>query len=146
MAGTARMAHKPRILRALNTKEQLIAAELRRARRPLSAYELMERLSDQGVSAPVTVYRALARLTEAGLAHRVESMNAFVACTHGPHAANAVFAICEGCGAVVEFAEPQAVACLAEWAARNAFEVSKMTLELRGRCCTCASDPAPMQS
>lgn len=136
------MARKPRI-RALNEKEQLIAEELRRARRPLSAYELMDRLSDQGVSAPVTVYRALARLTDAGLAHRVESINAFVACTHGPHTANAVFAICEDCGSVIEFSEPDAVASLSRWAVSNAFEVAKMTLELRGRCKGCALEESP---
>ena len=49
--------------------------------RPLGAYEVMDRLAEQGPRpAPITVYRALDFLLENGLAHRIESRNAFVAC------------------------------------------------------------------
>lgn len=72
--------------------------------RPLKAYDLMHALADRGRSAaPPTVYRALKFLTEMGLAHRIESLNAFVACRFlgEPHLAG--FHICERCHAVEEF-------------------------------------------
>src|SRR5579863_9064435 len=69
--------------------------------RPLGAYEIMERLADDGRPAPITVYRALDFLRDNGLVHRIESRNAFVACVHShPSAEPVVFLICERCGAV----------------------------------------------
>ena len=68
--------------RPLNAKEKLVLAALRRCGKPASAYDLIDDLKPDGVKAPPTVYRALGRLIEAGLVHRLELLNAFVACTH----------------------------------------------------------------
>ena len=73
---------------------------------PLGAYELIDRLAEQGARpAPITIYRALDFLREQGLVHRIESRNAFIACVHN-HASGdpVVFLICEKCGAVGEAA------------------------------------------
>src|SRR5271165_5663166 len=94
--------------------ERLIASALRDARRPLGAYDLMHLLSKEGVSSPTTVYRALNRLTEAGLAHRIETLNAFIPCAQGCQSGSAVFAICAECGAVNEFSDRDIVKRLAE--------------------------------
>ncbi|MEW5965202.1 MAG: Fur family transcriptional regulator [Pseudomonadota bacterium] len=115
----------------------MIVEALQRAGRPVSAYEIIDRLRDRAVLAPQTVYRALDRLIAQGQAHRLESLNAFVACCQIGHHGAAVFAICEGCGAVTEFDEPKAIERLAGWADRNDFAVRQMTLELRGRCAAC---------
>lgn len=106
----------------------------------MSAYELIDRLRDKAVLAPQTVYRALDRLIAAGRAHRLESINAFVACNHPEHAETAAFAICEGCGAAVEFTDLAAIAGLRDWADRANFAVREMTLELRGRCAVCRGE------
>lgn len=103
----------------------------------MSAYELIDSLREKAVLAPQTVYRALDRLIADGKAHRLESINAFVACNHPRHEGVAVFAICEGCGTVREFYQPSAVDQLSQWAASNAFAVREMTLELRGQCEAC---------
>lgn len=118
-------------------QDKLIVEALRDAQRPVSAYELIDQLRDKGVTAPPTVYRALNRLIADGLAHRLESLNAFVACKHPSHRGNVVFAICEECGSVTEFDEPAAVERLAAWAAKAKFAVREMTLELRGLCLAC---------
>jgi Fur family zinc uptake transcriptional regulator len=55
------------------------------------------------VSSPPTVYRPLNRLTALGLTHRIETLSAFVACSHGGHAGTAAFAICTDCGNVLAF-------------------------------------------
>ena len=117
----------------------MIVEALRGIGRPVSAYELIDRLRDKATLAPQTVYRSLDRLIADGQAHRLESLNAFVACRHPSHEGVAVFAICEDCGIVTEFDEPQAVDRLLGWAKKAKFAVDRMTLELRGRCRTCTT-------
>ncbi len=87
---------------------------LARGTQPVGAYEIVDALAEDGPRpAPVTVYRALDFLVGQGLAHRIESRNAFVACSHVAcsHAEPAaqehgtsVFLICRRCGAVTEVA------------------------------------------
>lgn len=115
----------------------MIVAALRDAGRPVSAYEIIDRLRDQAVLAPQTVYRSLDRLIASGTAHRLESLNAFVACAHATHEGTAVFAICDDCGSVTEFDSEKAIDVLASWARKKQFAVRTMTLELRGRCGEC---------
>ena len=95
---------------------------------------LLSRSAGKASARPPTVYRALQRLIEDGLAHRLESLNAFVACDHPHHHGKAVFAICDSCGTVKEFDSPAAVKNLQAWAGKNDFKVRSMTMELRGRC------------
>ena len=67
------------------TKNQgLVFDVLSHSQGPLSAYTILDKLRDHGFRAPLQVYRALEKLLEFGLVHRLESINAFVACAH-PH-------------------------------------------------------------
>jgi Fur family transcriptional regulator, zinc uptake regulator len=131
------MPRTPTKRRSAADQDKIIVEALRGAGRPVSAYELIEQVRGHGVTAPPTVYRALQRLIEDGLAHRLESLNAFVACNHPHHPGKAVFAICDACGAVTEFDSASAIKTLQTWAKRNTFQVRSMTLELRGRCANC---------
>jgi Fe2+ or Zn2+ uptake regulation protein len=81
----------------------MIVEALRGVGRPVSAYELIDSLREKATLAPQTVYRSLDRLIADGQAHRLESLNAFVACRHPAHEGAAVFAICDDCGIVTEF-------------------------------------------
>lgn len=119
----------------------MIVQALKGAGRPVSAYEIIDQLRDEATLAPQTVYRALDRLIAQGAAHRLESLNAFVACSHEAHAGTAVFAICNSCGSVTEFDEAKAIGALAKWAQNAHFTVASMTLELRGTCETCGANP-----
>jgi Fur family zinc uptake transcriptional regulator len=124
-------------------QDKMIAEALRDVGRPVSAYELIEELRSKASLAPQTVYRSLDRLIAEGQAHRLESLNAFVACRHASHEGEtAVFAICNDCGTVSEFDEPAAVDRLAAWARKAKFAVDRMTLELRGRCRDCIARTA----
>ncbi len=120
----------------------MIVEALRGVGRPVSAYELIERLREQAILAPQTVYRSLDRLIADGRAHRLELLNAFVACRHPIHEGAVVFAICDDCGTVAEFDEPDAVDRLFAWAKAAKFRVDTMTLEIRGRCRACSARPA----
>ncbi len=116
-----------------------IYGALRSARSPMTAYQILDAVRPQGISAPPTVYRALARLVDEGLAHRVESLNAYVACVHAQHGEEvAIFAICRNCGSVDEIDDAATVSGVRHVAEGRGFKVEHMTVELRGLCAICA--------
>lgn len=129
---------------SLNTKEAIVLAALRVAPRPRTAYELINELRDEGITAPPTVYRALNRLITLGHAHRLESLNAYIACRSGHCASrsNVAFAICDDCGLVEEIEEPVAIAGIEAWAEGSRFAVGSITFELHGTCRSCCEDRA----
>jgi Fur family zinc uptake transcriptional regulator len=104
---------------------------------PASAYDIQAHLASTEYVAATTIYRALDHLIAEGLAHKLESLNAYLACTHGHHRGSVVFAICEECGGVTEFCEPEVKQALDAWSAASQFEVNDMTLEMRGSCMAC---------
>jgi Fur family transcriptional regulator, zinc uptake regulator len=124
------------------TKNQgLVLGTLEKAEGPLSAYTILDALRDDGLRAPLQVYRALDKLLDLGLVHRLESMNAFVACAH-PHDHSSTmmaFAICERCGNVSEFSDAVVQERLTGWTAANDFTPSKTTIEIKGLCGACAA-------
>jgi len=126
---------------ALTKNQSLVFGTLNRADGPLTAYAILDELRAEGFRAPLQVYRALERLQDYGLVHRLESLNAFVACSH-PNCAkheSAAFAICEICGQVTEFSSEQAMDGLKAWADSAGFTPVKTTIELRGTCGKCAT-------
>jgi Fur family zinc uptake transcriptional regulator len=125
----------------LTRNQELVLGVLAHSEGPLSAYDILDRLRGDGVRAPLQVYRALDKLTERGLAHRLESLNAFVCCAdaHCHERGSIGFAICDRCGRVEEFAEEAVAKRLAGWAKGAGFAPSRMTIELRGLCAGCAA-------
>jgi Fur family transcriptional regulator, zinc uptake regulator len=124
---------------ALNDTQQRVQDILAAASGPLSAYEVLDRMRVHGAVTPPTIYRSLDRLIEIGLAHRLESLNAYVACSHPHPHEMAAFAICERCGSVTEFSDPQIDKRLSGWATAHAFKPKKITIEMRGLCEACAA-------
>lgn len=116
---------------------EMVAAALRKAGKPLTAYEVLDRLRSAGVSGPPTVYRALDRLIADGRVHRLESLNAFVLCSHAHDNDAAAFAICDDCGSVSEFSTAKLSKEIAQWARRARFDVQLANLEIHGRCGDC---------
>ena len=136
------MVEKTGKRRPTREQDNMILEALRDMDQPASAYELIDQLRHKATLAPQTVYRSLDRLIADGQAHRLESLNAFVACRHPSHRGAAIFAICDECRSVTEFNEADAVNSLAAWARKAKFDVRQMTLELRGRCKSCANAEA----
>jgi Fur family zinc uptake transcriptional regulator len=124
--------------RTLSPTQERVLALLSEATRPLTAYDLLGLLRSEGVNAPPTVYRALDRLMREGLAHRIESLNAFVACNRPHHHDLAAFAICDDCGLVSEVTDTELEGRLGSLAARSGFHVARAMVELRGHCAACA--------
>ena len=123
----------------LTRNQTLVLDRLAAASVPMSAYDILDTLREEGIKAPLQVYRALDKLLEKGLAHRLESLNAFVACAE-PHChRNGIiaFAICETCGSVAEFADDVVRERLRHWSDAEGFSPNRTTVEIRGTCANC---------
>jgi Fur family transcriptional regulator, zinc uptake regulator len=130
---------RPRLASA-NTEHVLRV--LRSAVAPMTAYDILKSIRSERPWAPPTAYRALTRLVDEGRAHRLESINAYVACRHGHHAnAAAVIAICSSCGGVNELPEDRLIEELKSAAGSHGFQIDRTVIELTGRCARCASRP-----
>jgi Fur family transcriptional regulator, zinc uptake regulator len=106
--------------------------------RPVGAYDLLERLSEDGKRAmPPTVYRALDFLVDAGLVHRLSTLNAFVGCCDPHHAHQGQFLICSRCRAVVELDSRAVARTLHRQAGELGFQLERQSVELTGVCPGC---------
>ena len=122
----------------LSDMEDSALAALRAAGQPMTAYAVLETLRAVRPSAAApTAYRALSRLVGRGLVHRLESINAYVACCCDADCTAPVFAICERCGHVAERSAPRLATDLAAAAAKGGFVPQKSVVELIGRCAGC---------
>lgn len=106
-------------------------------RAPAKAYDLLPLLDGEKTAKPPTIYRALDFLVRMGLAHRIESLNAFVACDVGACARSTIFLICDNCGAAEEFDAGHALVDLAEAAKKDGFAIRSTMIEAKGLCSAC---------
>ena len=125
--------------RPLSSQHTLILETLRAAGRPMTAYEVIDALRPAKSCAPPTIYRALNRLIADGLAHRLETLNAYIACKHA-HASNSVpiFEICDVCGKAVESIDSQLERYLFRHTADHGFAATRMAIEIHGTCDQCS--------
>jgi len=123
----------------LTRNQALVYGALAGADGPLSAYAILEELHDKGFRAPLQVYRALDKLVATGIVHRLESLNAFVACRQPDDDGHEtiVFTICETCGKVTEATDDKLARDLGEIVSGAGFLLRKSTVELRGVCRNC---------
>ncbi|MDA7948401.1 MAG: transcriptional repressor [Hyphomicrobiaceae bacterium] len=123
----------------LTKNQSLVMGALAQANAPLSAYTILDQLRDHGFRAPLQVYRALDKLVEFGLVHRLECLNAFVACRHPECEAQEIiaFTICEACGQVGEISDDSLARRIKKVAKETGFQSKKSTVELRGICQAC---------
>lgn len=112
-----------------------------KAGQPVGAYRLLEAMQDKGTRVmPPTVYRALNFLQGKGLVHRIESLNAFIACTQHEHEHEGQFLICSDCGKTEELADESVSEMLREKASAHGFTLTQQTIELKGLCKDCAAE------
>ncbi|KAA6187324.1 transcriptional repressor [Thiohalocapsa marina] len=112
-----------------------------RAERPIGAYELLDQVRDGGKAAPPTVYRALDFLLEQGLIHKLETLHAFIGCTHPDHPHSSQFLICADCGKVTELEDAALLGSLHSAAAESGFSPQRPVIEVIGTCARCAHKP-----
>ena len=109
----------------------------------LGAYDILGTLEAEGLgSQPPVVYRALDFLVTNGFAHKIEGLNAYIACSH-PHDSHApAFLICRKCGAVEETQSELANGTLGAVARAAGFAIERTVVEAQGLCPACQSDAA----
>lgn len=127
----------------LTDQRRAVLGALAESRKPLGAYDLIEILRGRGegrAPAPIAIYRALDFLGENGFIHRLESLNAFIACPHRHGAGEGVvFLICERCHHVEEAVGDRLNAALAALAGEHDFAPRRQVIEVAGLCRTCAA-------
>lgn len=107
--------------------------------RALGAYAILDRLREDGFgSQPPVAYRALDFLVENGLAHKIERLNAFIACVHPSEAHAPAFMICRLCDAVAETQSSPAKGALGDAARATGFRIERTVVEAEGVCPQCA--------
>lgn len=101
----------------------------------LGAYDILAILGAEGLgSQPPVAYRALDFLVANGFAHKIERLNAYVACAHPGEAHAPAFMICRSCDAVAEASEPIENGPLEHAAVAASFEIERTVLEVEGLC------------
>lgn len=108
----------------------------------LGAYEILEKLAAAGFGEkPPMVYRALGFLMEQGFVHKLEKLNAYVACVEPNNCSHPCLMVCKLCGRVAEQSMPDARQQLTAAANQLGFSTAASVMELSGVCNQC-----PVQS
>ncbi len=114
----------------------------------MGAYDILEQLAAEGQNAqPPVAYRALDFLVSNGFAHKIQQLNAYIACTHPGAEHTPAFLICRTCKGVAE-------TCLATGnhppagmfggAARDmGFRIETAVIEASGLCPACQQQDIP---
>jgi Fur family transcriptional regulator, zinc uptake regulator len=123
----------------LTDQRKDVLASVAESHSAVGAYEIIERMAHgRARPAPITIYRALDFLLEHDLVHKIESRNAYVACSGAHTNDQPTLLICNECGVVDEVIAPAINACLENAATEKRFAVSKTVIELSGTCSQCA--------
>ena len=123
----------------LTKNQSLVLDVLNKADQPSGAYTLLDKLRQHGFKAPLQVYRALEQLIGLGLVHRLESLNAFIACSHMSCQTSGAtaFVICDRCETVQEICDDSVSGFLASITKKTKMKASKSNIELHGLCNDC---------
>ncbi len=124
---------------SLTKNQSLVLSALSLAKTPLSAYTILDNLRDAGLRAPLQVYRALEKLIELGMVHRLESLNAFIACNEKLCDRSSViaFVICDQCQLVQEVSDNSVSFFLGQLAEQAGVKTTKSNIEVHGICNDC---------
>ena len=124
---------------SLTKNQSLVLGVLSSANAPLSAYAILDSLKEEGFRAPLQVYRAIEKLQELSLVHRLESLNAFVACKDPGCSGHQItaFAICNDCTRVEEISDHKLTEMLEAISAEKNFSLESSVVELSGKCRDC---------
>jgi Fur family transcriptional regulator, zinc uptake regulator len=122
----------------LTPPREHVLAIVASGKKPLTAYEILEVLGKKlEAPKPPTAYRALDFLTRHGFIHRIESLNAYVACHENHKHGGSQFMICDSCGSVEEAHLCHLPPGLQKQTDEKGFRLSHWNAELHGQCRAC---------
>ena len=104
----------------------------------MGAYDILEHLRKAGFkSQPPVAYRALDFLVTNGFVHKVERLNAFIACSYPGQSHSPAFMICRRCDVVAETHSTPAKGTLGAAAKSAGFRIEQTVVEAEGLCPAC---------
>ena len=111
---------------------------LAHAKQPMGAYQVLKSLSSREEQIkPPTVYRAIEFWLKHGFIHRIESMNAYIACCeHFQHNNFCIF-ICDVCQQVMELDMPPFPSSAMAKLEKKQLIMNKIMTEIHGKCHQC---------
>ena len=114
---------------------------LLQAHRAMGAYQILDQLREDGFKhQPPVAYRALDFLVARGFAHKIEKLNAFIACAHLGLQHSPAFLICRRCASVAETRVDETRGPLSDVANSAGFVIEKAVIEAEGICPNCLTD------
>lgn len=127
-------AHK---FRFTEPREQVLLI-LANAHQPMGAYQILELLSEHRETInPPTVYRAIDFWLEYGFIHKIQSINAYIACCEHQHHKNFCIAICNNCHKVFELKINNIPLSMINLVKDKEFTATGLTTEIYGICVKC---------
>ena len=123
----------------LSKNQQIVLEIIERAKEPLKAYSILFNVQKKGINAPQQIYRALDKLIEIGKIHKIESKNAFVACTNSncDISKATAFSICDSCEMVDEISDAKLTKYLSNFNDKKGTKYKRFNLEFFGLCKNC---------
>ena len=108
------------------------------SKKPLGAYDILDKLNKTiSNPKPPTAYRAIDFWKDHGFIHRIESLNAYVACYEDHKHSGSQFMVCNDCGGVEEVHLCHLPKDLEEKVKGNGFKMAHWNAEIRGQCEDC---------
>ena len=106
--------------------------------KPIKAYEVLDKLASKMKNPkPPTAYRAIEFWMKHNFIHRIESLNAYLACEENHLHKGSQFLICESCGKVIESHICELPEAFKKSTRKNTFIPSTWNLEINGICNLC---------
>ena len=118
-------------------RQQLIYDYLQQKKTPQGAYDILDACRAHGFKAPSQIYRVLNELLEYGLIHKVESLNAFIACKEQHDSGRSIVAICNSCGSVREVPALDLTHQFENFDGWDGFAPQELAVEVKGLCSSC---------
>ncbi len=104
----------------------------------MGAYDVLAHISAEGLGTqPPVAYRALDFLVTNGFVHKIQRLNAFIACSHPGTKHSPAFMICRGCHAVAETTAAPSAGKLGQAARKTGFLIEQTVFEAEGICPGC---------
>ncbi len=106
--------------------------------KPAKAYDILAKLKEEGFSdKPPTVYRALDFLIENKMVHKLNTINAYVACFNNETEEVSCFLICTKCKDIEELQDEGIINAIANIGKSKNINIKNINLEIEFRCEKC---------
>ena len=103
---------------------------------PSKAYTLLGKMAVPNTQ-PAAVYRALDFLIEHGFAHKIHSLNSYIACRHPQCAHDCYFLICRHCGSAQEYFGEATKQVIFQTACSKHYKDPQAVVEILANCNQC---------